>query len=487
MKGEISVVLAVAAVAAAEVGWLEDEVAENDLAGCRFASVDVGGLTAESFETDLRHRAPLLLRGSVSLEMLREDTRTRTRTAALFRKTSPGLRLRTRTVNSVEGRALRSERGDREAADLIEYLDTLNESALEFSVSGHHFADVLRSARRGWPEPALSEAFGTADASTLGIWPPWAGAPVHAHEETYFALLHGAKLWLLWPPGALEALSPFPDPLWPLQAKPATLLGRIEELPPAAQPMRCLQRAGEIMYLPDFWWHATINVGETLGFGQQKLSPSLDVVERYPDSCKTAGVKARQEGHMRRSVEELRRVFGAAPWCLMADKHLELWGETELKHGGTLRELIPAVAKAAEGLRRLARDGVSSTAQVTKDMRQMAKELLDLLPRLSTGAGTFVSAAVGLLERARAMRQADGLDGDPHALAELAYALSLRASIQPANTARASHAAALRAAQDAIATLQALADPSPDQVTLLRDLQEELPGLQQRGTHADEL
>ena len=31
----------------------------------------------------------------------------------------------------------------------------------------------------------------------------------------------------------------------------------------------CLQRAGQILWLPDFWQHATVNIGDTVAMGQQ--------------------------------------------------------------------------------------------------------------------------------------------------------------------------------------------------------------------------
>eukprot|EP01065_Artemidia_motanka_P020264 TRINITY_DN24286_c0_g1_i1.p2 TRINITY_DN24286_c0_g1~~TRINITY_DN24286_c0_g1_i1.p2 ORF type:complete len:364 (+),score=98.73 TRINITY_DN24286_c0_g1_i1:46-1092(+) len=295
-------------------GWVVDVDLEDALAGCDFASVDVRQVTPESFEADLRHRAPLVMRGSESLALLQEDTATPQLAADLLRDTAPSLRVRTRSNATVEGRVHPSERGERSIHELIENLAELNESALEFSAKGPRFSELLRSGRRGWPDPALTEAFDSADASTLGVWPPWCGAPMHAHEETYFALLHGAKLWLLWPPGALEQLAAMPDLLWPLQVKSGTLYSRLEELPVSARPRRCLQRAGEVLYLPDFWWHSTLNVGETFGFGQQKLEPELGshgAAKAYPHSCKTAAAVARRNTGDRRAEKLLRRAYTA--------------------------------------------------------------------------------------------------------------------------------------------------------------------------------
>jgi hypothetical protein len=39
--------------------------------------------------------------------------------------------------------------------------------------------------------------------------------------------------------------------------------------PAAAATLRCLQRAGELMYVPEGWHHATLNHGETLAVARQ--------------------------------------------------------------------------------------------------------------------------------------------------------------------------------------------------------------------------
>lgn len=32
----------------------------------------------------------------------------------------------------------------------------------------------------------------------------------------------------------------------------------------------CLQRAGDLMYVPALWWHMTLNIGEAAGFSFQR-------------------------------------------------------------------------------------------------------------------------------------------------------------------------------------------------------------------------
>ena len=44
-------------------------------------------------------------------------------------------------------------------------------------------------------------------------------------------------------------------------------------LTPENQPLACVQEAGEIVYVPEGWNHATTNVGQTIALAQQRHEP----------------------------------------------------------------------------------------------------------------------------------------------------------------------------------------------------------------------
>eukprot|EP00929_Paragymnodinium_shiwhaense_P063958 TRINITY_DN32002_c0_g1_i1.p1 TRINITY_DN32002_c0_g1~~TRINITY_DN32002_c0_g1_i1.p1 ORF type:complete len:522 (-),score=47.84 TRINITY_DN32002_c0_g1_i1:519-2084(-) len=93
-----------------------------------------------------------------------------------------------------------------------------------------------------------------------------AGLPWHMHGETWFVPLAGRKRWFLYPPGhaTREARgSPFYSTLgW--------LHNTLPELAAEKRPFTFLQEPGELLYLPASWSHATLNLDEVLGYGQQK-------------------------------------------------------------------------------------------------------------------------------------------------------------------------------------------------------------------------
>ncbi len=94
----------------------------------------------------------------------------------------------------------------------------------------------------------------------------------HAHADSVVALLFGAKRWFLFPPGAT------PRPRWRDPRGMETWAwqhSRGEGEPAAAgtesgsKMLECVQRPGELLYVPEGWHHATLNYGETLAVAQQ--------------------------------------------------------------------------------------------------------------------------------------------------------------------------------------------------------------------------
>ncbi|NXS70745.1 JMJD8 protein, partial [Pandion haliaetus] len=59
--------------------------------------------------------------------------------------------------------------------------------------------------------------------------------------------------WFLYPPDKTPHFHPNETTLaWLHHTYPA--------LPPAERPLECTLRPGEVLYFPDRWWHATLNL-----------------------------------------------------------------------------------------------------------------------------------------------------------------------------------------------------------------------------------
>nr|XP_014980657.2 jmjC domain-containing protein 8 isoform X6 [Macaca mulatta] len=79
------------------------------------------------------------------------------------------------------------------------------------------------------------------------------GVPFHWHGPGYSEVIYGRKRWFLYPPEKTPEFHPNKTTL-------AWLRDTYSALPPSARPLECTIRAGEVLYFPDRWWHATLNL-----------------------------------------------------------------------------------------------------------------------------------------------------------------------------------------------------------------------------------
>ena len=119
------------------------------------------------------------------------------------------------------------------------------------------------------------------------------GVVAHMHGAGWNALLSGAKRWFLWPPNRMPPVAlTFGVLHWFEKVYP--------KLAPSERPIELIQRAGEVIYLPDGWGHATLNVGLTLAVAAQR--PSMQ------DPLPLAIAEVRSLLPRRRYLEAIRKV-----------------------------------------------------------------------------------------------------------------------------------------------------------------------------------
>lgn len=91
------------------------------------------------------------------------------------------------------------------------------------------------------------------------------GVSFHSHAASVVLLHSGAKHWLLYPPshpsGTPRHHHPNGTTHWLEMEVPKLAIER--------RPIQCIQLPGDIIYLPESFYHATINYGETLAFALQ--------------------------------------------------------------------------------------------------------------------------------------------------------------------------------------------------------------------------
>lgn len=99
-------------------------------------------------------------------------------------------------------------------------------------------------------------------------------------------MIHGSKRWFIYPPGhnppkdidnrfppTLSAWEWFQNyyPLLKYLQKPFGPVSHHDyTMDSGFKPLECIQRPGDIMFLPDLWSHMTLNIGETIAVGAQE-------------------------------------------------------------------------------------------------------------------------------------------------------------------------------------------------------------------------
>uniref|UniRef100_A0A8B9NXG0 Jumonji domain containing 8 n=1 Tax=Apteryx owenii TaxID=8824 RepID=A0A8B9NXG0_APTOW len=94
---------------------------------------------------------------------------------------------------------------------------------------------------------------GTRGAYSFGIAGAGSGVPFHWHGPGYSEVIFGRKRWFLYPPDKTPHFHPNETTL-------AWLRHTYPTLPPGERPLECTIHPGEVLYFPDRWWHATLNL-----------------------------------------------------------------------------------------------------------------------------------------------------------------------------------------------------------------------------------
>lgn len=97
----------------------------------------------------------------------------------------------------------------------------------------------------------------TTGAYSFGIAGAGSGVPFHWHGPGFSEVIYGRKRWFLYPPEHEPHFHPNISTLsWVTHTYPSLSL---EEA-----PLECTIRPGEVLYFPDRWWHATLNLDTTV-------------------------------------------------------------------------------------------------------------------------------------------------------------------------------------------------------------------------------
>jgi hypothetical protein len=258
-------VAAVAAALAAAAG-----VPPPEAAPCTIARVPVAELSAEEFLTLHRHRHPLLLSG------MTDGWRARARWSWEFltsaaSNASGAVNVGTGASLAASGMASarptlsrfvqQHVKGDPEEGEEPGNPPYIFDGS--FFVGREDLQADYRVPLEYFPFQATQEniTFYGGNAGT--------GLGFHKHGETINALVRGRKRWLIYRPESLSLAMGMDASLsgaqWLQHVYPT--------LPAEARPEHeCVQEAGEILYIPAFYHHATVNLEDSLGLATRQAT-----------------------------------------------------------------------------------------------------------------------------------------------------------------------------------------------------------------------
>ena len=137
--------------------------------------------------------------------------------------------------------------------------DTKNDDTMIFSNKKSRLTQLLlhqNLSAAKWMASQHQLPISSDARSFVSLAQPGKGLPFHKHGKTYLTLVTGTKDWLIAPPKVRLT----PQMLWTSNSSNYCF--------PIDSPVRRVrQHAGEIFYLPEGWWHATINQGNEASLG----------------------------------------------------------------------------------------------------------------------------------------------------------------------------------------------------------------------------
>ena len=156
-------------------------------------------------------------------------------------------------------------------------LEACEKTAREAGRTGESSAFASSYLKPWAPGSGLNDA--GRNALIFAIGASGNGIPFHAHYAAYNELLVGAKRWAIYSPQAyarVAAAHNFAAEVTHASHQQwlARTLPRIAKA--ADRPLQCVQRPGDVIFVPAGWSHATLTMGETLGVAQ--MVPEIEAI-----------------------------------------------------------------------------------------------------------------------------------------------------------------------------------------------------------------
>jgi hypothetical protein len=227
-----------------------------------------GSISVEEFERDYRGQKPVIMTAATDNAAFRArvtwDWLLETKGAQLARISSPvhkGVRPDVMDLRlPVRNYLLSMHRYNTSASPSFNYLFTY----------GKTFFTQEESA--DWQShPVLPQGRIADDGVFFAVGQQGTGLPFHFHKEAWNEAVAGLKRWSVYPPSEVP-----PAHYLMIDSHAEWLQTVLPKLLPAERPAECLQRPGELVYVPEGWWHAVVNVEPTMAVIKNNVPTRFD-------------------------------------------------------------------------------------------------------------------------------------------------------------------------------------------------------------------
>lgn len=243
------------------VAWLDSDL-------CTVDRLSASDLSAERFEKEFRFQKPVLVTFPHGARTWTDPERWSLQ--ALLRNYGQWTIAHGNSVDIVR----RGGNGEfkHTLTELLEGLRSNNATLMNYGSYGfdrNFFKETNLSTT--FKLPSYFSANDTINDSIFILGASGSGVIFHKHADTWNGVIYGKKRWFLYPssftpPGGVYhgySVNEWYDRVYP-------------NLTADCRPIECVQQAGEILYLPEGFYHATLNIGDTVAVSLQKKQATLE-------------------------------------------------------------------------------------------------------------------------------------------------------------------------------------------------------------------
>lgn len=237
--------------------WNPTDSYEASTPYCNIPRVSAASLSREAFAAKYLEKEPVIIVGATNIEPF---TRATSKFSLLAKYGNYSVILSSANKNSYAKKEVLFR----------EYVDAMRTQPLDASgaSSWYLFGD---NKHKEWNavfslyELPQRYMYGPYSSLSFGIGPDGSGVPFHTHGHVFNEVFYGRKRWWLQAPDKKVSDDEGPrfDPnnssiQWLTYLRPTYTTAEAQRL------LECVCHPGEMIYIPSFWHHATLNIGETV-------------------------------------------------------------------------------------------------------------------------------------------------------------------------------------------------------------------------------